>query len=191
MKKTFLMLFSLCLSAVAIAQTELGFKAGIGVSDMVAAGELGYDIVFNGISVAYQVGGYGSMAISDKLLGRTEILFNHKGGGRQDLYYLSVPILLQYKLFNHLNLEAGPEFGYLLLEENVVLSYNTFDFGIDLGANLAITRKVMLGMRYNIGMVNIMRGGLPVINNQGVIIDEVPLQNRALLLTMSYQLANY
>ncbi len=189
MKKTFLMLSGMCLCTVAIAQTELGLKASIGTSNLAIIGEpVNNDFVTFDPALAYQLGGYGTVALKDKLLARTEILFNSKGAEEQRLHYVSLPLLLQYKLLEYLRLEAGPELSYLLYAKNPAIGFKSFDVGMDLGANLAISPKLMLGLRYCIGIIEMLEVDMQIPNDQGTPAGTIQLQNRALQLSMNYRL---
>lgn len=75
------------------------------------------------------------------------------------LNYLSIPVLLQYKLSPMLSLQAGPQFGILMQTDKNLLqngqdAFKQGDLSILAGLQIKITRFVAYG-RYAIGVDNI------------------------------------
>lgn len=75
------------------------------------------------------------------------------------LNYLSIPIVLNYRLFGPLYLQAGPQFSILLnrdknLLQNGTDAFKNGDFSMLAGAQIRIS-KVYLTGRYAIGLSNI------------------------------------
>lgn len=86
-----------------------------------------------------------------------EILFSNKGyklkinntTSNISLNYLNWPVLLFYRPTPKLEIEFGPEFGYLITGEPLVQS---FDLGFDIGLRFNISEKFNTGLRYNQGI---------------------------------------
>jgi hypothetical protein len=83
--------------------------------------------------------------------------FNHIS--KVKLSYLSIPILLNYKVAKILDLQAGPQFG-ILLDQNVSLvsngkeAFKKGDIGVVLGLQLKLLKFRVYG-RYVIGLNNV------------------------------------
>lgn len=185
----FILSFSM-LSSIAIAQAELGLKVGIGTSNivMVDKPESFTDNYFD-YQLAYQFGVYGAAALCDRIHLRSEILFNQKGGHHlgfnQNLNYLSLPVLLQYRILNHVRIEVGPEVGYLIPPKRAVMNYKSYDVGFNIGADYELFSKVLIAARYNIGLGNVLDEKI-FFNSQSS--DYMRLQNRSLQLSMGYRI---
>lgn len=67
--------------------------------------------------------------------------------------FLLLPILFKYKPVNELGLYAGPQFDYLLNEEDSEL-LKRLGLGIALGLSYDITKNVILDTRYTFGLLN-------------------------------------
>jgi hypothetical protein len=79
-------------------------------------------------------------------------------GQRADLehYYISLPFLLQYRLWDRLGIELGPELNYLInFESNTVFTksdYETINIAAMAGLHFAVLDFLDLGIRYNRGL---------------------------------------
>ena len=100
---------------------------------------------------------------------------------------LKVPVLFNINLLDErLNLQAGPQFGFLLMEQNIekyydpkvrnsaVVSqdyYNLFNFGVTFGANIFLTEKLFAGIRFELGLTdNRIDGGGGNINSKNRVL---------------------
>ncbi len=92
------------------------------------------------------------------------------------LSYLNLPIMAKYYVADKFSLEAGPQVGFLLGSEQEAESSVTFggqtesetvtvdakdftssiDFGFNIGAGYDFTENLSAGLRYNIGLSNII-----------------------------------
>ncbi len=126
----------------------------------------------------YHLGGYMEIKLSDKLSLQPELLWNQtqtqRSSNLNDIYknllnlnassnitlnYLSVPILLNYKVANILSLQAGPQFGILIDQSKTVLAngqsaFKQGDFSMLAGAQLNLLGVNVYG-RYAIGLNNV------------------------------------
>ncbi len=91
------------------------------------------------------------------------------------LDYISVPIMFQYNATPAFYLEAGPEFGFLIDARSKVKSstngdvnnsevtkldtddFNTFNFGVGIGAGYWITQKLGINARYVAGFTDVAK----------------------------------
>src|SRR5439155_18013815 len=75
------------------------------------------------------------------------------------LQYLTIPLLLNYKLGNVLSLQAGPQFGILMNSDKTLLqngkdAFKGGDFSMLGGAQINISKLRLTG-RYVVGLNNI------------------------------------
>jgi hypothetical protein len=173
MKTKFLFLSAaLFFSIASMAQFRIGAKAGANIFKV--DGQSFKDQFRYG----YHLGGFMEIPISQKLSLQPEVLFNQystvldssykniyqdvfnsQNGNHIKLNYLSIPIVLDYKLANFLRLQAGPQFGVLIDQNRSLLqnggdAFKRGDLSMLAGAELHIMKFRVTG-RYAIGLSNI------------------------------------
>jgi len=172
--KTKLSILIACLffSQAAISQLKFGVKAGANIFKV--DGKSFKDEFRYG----YHVGGFVEIGLGGKLGLQPEVLFNQyqtrvdssfknvyqnalNFSDNRDLKlgYLSVPIVLNYKLANILSLQVGPQFGILIDQDKTLLNngkeaFSKGDFSMLAGAQVNIS-KLRLSGRYVAGLNNI------------------------------------
>lgn len=154
MKQLFFSIFFSLLFIYSFGQLKGGIKGGANFCTFMVSksGDLFADDTFNP-KVSYHIGTYVQNSFNKQLAWQVEVLFSNKGyiykvddlSETISLNYLNWPILFIYKPVKLLELEIGPEFGYLISGEDFMSS---FDFAIDLGARFNITDKFNAGLRY-------------------------------------------
>lgn len=172
MKTKLLTLFALVLmTQAAMAQFHLGVKAGTNITKV--DGKSFKDEFRYG----YHLGGFAEIRLGNKLVLQPEVLWNQyatrldsnfshvyqdvfDGNSNVKLNYLSIPILVNYKLVgNFISLQAGPQFGVLIDQNKTLLQNggNAFKQG-----DLSMLAGVLVRMgpirvngRYAIGLNNI------------------------------------
>jgi hypothetical protein len=157
----------------ASAQFRLGAKAG---ANLVKVGGQSFKDEFR---YGYHLGGFADIALTNdkKLSLQPEVLFNqysttldsnfksvyqnviNSSQARVKLNYLSIPILLNYKLIGPLHLQAGPAFSILMDQNRNFLqnggdAFTKGDFSMIGGAQIKLA-KLYLSGRYVIGLANI------------------------------------
>jgi hypothetical protein len=156
----------------AMAQFHLGVKGGVNITKV--QGEAFRDEFRYG----YHLGGFAELGLGGRLGIQPEVLWSEyqtrvdssfsdvyqnstKISNYQDvkLNYLTIPILLNYKLGSLLSLQAGPQFGILLdqsknLVQNGQEAFKKGDFSLVGGAQIHIA-KIRLQGRYFVGLNNI------------------------------------
>jgi len=174
MKTKLLSLFAaVLLSSAVMAQFHLGVKGGANVSKV------------NGKSFkdefryGYALGGFLEVRMGNKFVLQPEVLFNQysttldsnfshvyqgaiNGSNQRNvkLNYLSIPILLNYKLIgSFLSLQAGPQFSVLMSHDKTLLqnggeAFKNGDFSLLGGVQLKIA-AIRINGRYAIGLNNI------------------------------------
>lgn len=172
MKTRLLSLFAfLLLGSAAMAQFHIGVKAGANITKV--DGKSFKDEFRYG----YHLGGFAEIRMGNKLVLQPEVLFNQYAtrldsnyknvyqdvfDGNQNirLNYLSIPVVLNYKLIgNFLSLQAGPQFGVLIDQNRTLLqnggdAFKKGDFSMLAGVNLRLA-NIRVNGRYMIGLNNI------------------------------------
>jgi hypothetical protein len=157
-KNLFFILIALVFSINASGQLKGGLKGGLNLADMVITDGANYfgESTFN-TKASYHFGTYVKNNFSKNFGFQVEMLFSNKGytlesdslSSTVSLNYLNWPILLLYELGEKVDFNAGLELGLLVTGEDI---YRDFDIGIDVGVEYDISRKLLLGLRYNQGL---------------------------------------
>ncbi|WP_407481491.1 porin family protein [Elizabethkingia meningoseptica] len=178
MKKVFLGL-GIVLGTMAFAQTagpRFGIKAGGNLSDL-------SNLDREKSKIGFYAGVFMNAPISSDFSIQPEVVYSQQGAKFKDfgtvtdqktnLGYINVPVMVQYNATPEFYLEAGPEFGFLVDAQNKYKSggvnfnnsstdpYNTFNFGVGLGAGYRFTPNIGINARYTAGFTNTLK------NNNG------------------------
>ena len=203
MKKLILSIALLLFSAVAFAQASFGLKAG-GMLSTRVTNSLDHNLDIAKLS--FVGGAFYSFPISEQFGLQVELLYANKAIElerrrwvqlvREDLHYLNLPVMLQYKPKERLTLELGPEVGYLIGQKQVISNVSTqrpspftkdFDMAINLGVGYEPVNRVLLNLRYNFGIYDIDRPFHEVV--PGATPEEDRHRaNRTLQLTVGYSI---
>lgn len=154
----FLIAFSFAMITTTTAQLTGGLKGGMNVSDMIVSNKADYfgDASFEP-RTSFHFGSYVQQTFATHFAWQVEMQFSNKGyylktdesTSAVSLNYINWPVLIIYKPNPKLDLETGLEFGLLVTGDEM---FNSFDIGIDIGANYDISKKVNAGIRYNYGL---------------------------------------
>ena len=172
MKTKLLPLFAaLLLSQALMAQFHIGIKGGANVTKV--DGKSFKDQFRYG----YHLGGFAEIRMGNKFVLQPEVLFNQyaskldssysniyhnvfNGNSNIKLNYLSIPILINYKVIgSFLSIQAGPQVGILIDQSKTVLqnggnAFKDGDFSMLAGLQFKIANLRING-RYVIGLNNI------------------------------------
>lgn len=172
MKTKLLSLFALLLlTQAAMAQFHLGVKAGTNITKV--DGKSFKDEFRYG----YHLGGFAEIRMGNKFVLEPEVLWNQyatrldsnfsnvyhgvfDGNSNVKLNYLSIPIVVNYKLIGKfISLQAGPQFGVLIDQNKTLLqnggnAFKQGDFSMLAGV-LVRMGPVRINGRYAIGLNNI------------------------------------
>jgi len=170
--KLFCLVAVLCISHTMMAQFHIGIKGGANMS------KIDGKTFRQEFSYGYHLGGFAEIGFGNRFGIQPEILFNQYStkvdssfdviykdifsnakDGNIKLNYLSIPVLLTYKVIGPLSIQAGPQFGVLIdqqktLVENGGQAFKNGDFSLLAGAQLKIAALRITG-RYAIGLNNI------------------------------------
>jgi len=196
MKRIILSLIAvLALSLTTSAQTpeiKYGAKAGLNISNITNT---------NGGSslTSFHIGGVAEIFIKEKFSIQPELLYSAQGSSFDGiidipynnteipvnvetslkLNYINIPVMAKYYLTKGLNVQVGPQFGFLTsaklkidkatykgqtlpLESNnqsVKDQFNSFDFGVNFGAGYELPVGVFFDARYNVGLSKVNKEG--------------------------------
>jgi len=102
------------------------------------------------------VGAFVTLKFSDKLALQGDVLFSQQGAevnlGDIDLDYINMPIVLKYYIVKRLNIQAGPQFGFLTKDH---LSSESYDVSGVVGVGVDLPLGFRVDGRYNFGLTKI------------------------------------
>jgi len=166
------LLAALLMSSALMAQFHIGLKGGTNITKVD-----GHSFK-DKFEYAYHIGGFAEIGLGEKFGLQPEVLFNQysttldsnynhiyediftSGQHKVKLNYLSIPVLLNYKLLgNLLSLQAGPQFSILMKQDKNLLqngadAFKNGDFSMLAGVQLKLSAIRVTG-RYAIGLNNI------------------------------------
>ena len=211
MKKVILIALLALGSFPLLAQVKVGVKAGALMSNIAPDGiRFNFPGARGDTKLSYLAGAVLAVPLSGQFSTQAELLYSNKGRrsgwvGAQgqtsrafdNLHYLSVPLLLCYRLIEQLSVGLGPEVSYLLgaYQRSHVGSrsnrmfYEPLDVAVNLDVQYTLLDKVSLALRYNVGVYDAAKrvefrsfGG-----NEPVVIGNT-FYNRSLQLSLTYWL---
>ncbi|MEO5562890.1 MAG: porin family protein [Chitinophagaceae bacterium] len=171
-KFLFTLFAALIISQAMMAQFHIGAKVGANIT------KVDGQSFKNQFKYGYHIGGFAEIGIGEKFMIQPEVLFNQVSSTLdsnyksiyQDVFnsdqtrvrlgYLSIPVLLNYKLIgNFLMLQAGPQFGILIdknkdLVKNGANAFSSGDFSMVGGAQVKLS-SIRVSARYVVGLSNI------------------------------------
>lgn len=161
MKKIFLIITVIMLSISSFyAQTlKFGLKAGLNYAN-VSGSSVQTDAI-----TSYHVGVISEIKVSEKFSVQPELIYSTQGATyktilqdyKNELGYISIPVLAKIYLSDSFSLELGPQASFLLNEKNnfSVQDSNTFDFAVNGGLSYKVTKNFFLSGRYGLGLTEI------------------------------------
>jgi len=170
MKKLFLIVFAVLVSSTTFAQgIDLGIKAGVNFISFSDA--VGFDN-----NTGFVVGVFSTLKFSDKIALQGDLLYSQQGAevdfedldignevDKLDLNYINVPVVLKYYVVKKLNIQAGPQFGFVV-DDNIGevfngisnnISTNSFALTGVVGVGLDLPLGLRATARYNFGLTDI------------------------------------
>ena len=119
--------------------------------------------------LAFQLGGFAEFKVSDKFAVQPELMYSAQGakfsaGGvsiTENLNYINIPVMAKYYVADAFSLELGPQIGFLMSAKVEGVDFKEFcnstDFGLNLGAGYNLNETMSLGLRYNMGLTNVLK----------------------------------
>jgi hypothetical protein len=152
-------------------QFHIGVKGGANVTKIDG---VSFKDQFN---YGYQLGGFMEVGLGKKIGIQPEVLFNqsntrvdsnyksiyqnvfNSSSDNVRLNYLAIPVLLTYKVFSGLSLQAGPQYSILMDQSKTLLqnggnAFSEGDFSMVGGAQIKLSKFRVSG-RYVVGLNNI------------------------------------
>lgn len=187
------------------AQYHYGIKAGLNYTNNVVNQQSTiYDSKYK---AGIHFGVFASADVTEKANLQTGLLYSSKGykytetvdleGGNLNLNYITLPILVGYKISETLLANIGPEMGLLLSanskfgSDKIDVSNtwdNKFDIGIAAGLELTASDNILLGLRYTHGLSSVIRNAYYSDIDGNLTGERAKFQNRSLQLTLGYLL---
>lgn len=193
-------------------QISFGIKGGPSLVDVeVVANSEGIDSESQYLKMrpSYHLGVFGFVDLNRKFYLQAELLYANKGyradyprssEANLHFHYLTIPVLLHYKIVEKLHGGLGATFGYMLAARskseggNLDVSWrynNKLDMGINVGAKYEISDKINLGIRYTYGLSNLFRERGVIIDVNGNPTTKGPkYQNRELQFSVGYAIGS-
>ena len=138
---------------------KFGVKAGLNYAN-VTGSEIKTDAITN-----FHAGIVSEINLTKGLAFQPELIYSTQGATyktatedfKNDLGYITIPVILKISLSDSLMLELGPQAGFLLSEKNKfdAQKTNTFDFTANVGLGLKITQNLFADARYGLGLTEI------------------------------------
>lgn len=163
--KNILIILILFISANSFGQElDFGIKAGVNFATITDAKDLQN-------KTGFQAGIFAGIKFNDNVGLQADILYSQQGAefdaGKFDLTYVNVPVVLKVYLIKGLNLQAGPQFGFLvnddvrfdILEGDVSsdfkLETEKTDLSMIVGTGYDFPFGIRVDARYNFGLKNV------------------------------------
>ncbi len=147
---------------------KFGAKAGLNLSSLSI--KSGGEKDNSDTKPGFYVGGLAEINLAESFAIQPEVLFNYLGGKEGDskvnLSYVSVPVLLKYKV-SGVGIYLGPQIGFLLSakakedDESIDIKdeLKSTDFSGVVGVDYTLPSGFGFGARYQLGLSNIAEGG--------------------------------
>lgn len=221
MIKLFLVSVLASLPAILSAQPSLKLGGRVGANYVNTIHNIDIDGYSYGTNYrfAYHAGIIGVVLLNNKLSVSPELLFSSKGYknkgnvqsspsgvSRVHYNYLSLPVLLGYRVHEKMTLSLGAEYSYLLSAksrfdsetinllqfwEGAGFDVNRSDIALGGSVELHLTDQLSLGSRYFHGLVSVVGYDVQLTDEQGnLLLNEgrLALQNRTFQLSVAYTL---
>ena len=160
MKNFILIVLTAFLTTSVISQEiDLGLKAGANFASITDASNL-----LTSNRTGFLIGVFAGVKFSDKLGIQGDLLYSQQGANSDpkdiDLNYINVPIVLKYYLIQGFNLQAGPQFGFIV-DDNIkdvlgnVIEAESFDLAGVLGLGYDFPFGIRIEGRHNFGLTDV------------------------------------
>ena len=164
MKKLFLVAAITAIGFAANAQVTFGVKAGLNISSWTGDTES----IDPSSLIGFNAGGLVNIPISSMFSVQPEVTYSGEGvkveGGKYQLNYINIPVLFQYNNSGFYG-ELGPQVGILASAKakpddgddlDVKDLFKSTNFSLAIGAGYKLTNGLAFGVRYNLGLANIV-----------------------------------
>jgi hypothetical protein len=148
-------------------ELDLGVKAGANFANLIDV----TDVTDSSSKTGFHAGVFVGLKMSDKIGIQADLLYSQQGakfdGSEFDLTYVNVPVVLKYYLVQGLNIQAGPQFGFVVDDKfksvigDIETSANaeSFDLTGVVGLGYDLPMGLRLDGRYNFGLTDVVKDG--------------------------------
>lgn len=164
MKNLIVAFIAVCIGTTAFSQElDLGVKAGVNFANITDVDNLSN-------KTGFQAGVFAGIKFTDKVGIQADLLYSQQGAefdyGKFDLNYINVPVVLKYYLVQGLNVQAGPQFGFILDDDIYIDTFgsNSIEANAEksdvsgvIGAGYDFPFGVRLDARYNFGLTDVSK----------------------------------
>lgn len=163
MKKLIIVMVAIFMGTTAFSQEiDFGIKAGANFANISDASNLSN-------KTGFQAGLFAGIKFTDKVGVQADLLYSQQGAkfkfGDFDLTYINVPIVVKYYLIQGLNIQAGPQFGFIVDDKITVnlgdvvtdAKAENFDLSGVVGAGYDFPFGIRLDARYNFGLTDVSK----------------------------------
>ena len=160
-KLAFLIVVLLTIPQITNAQSNVkfGVKAGLNYANFTNT-EIQTDAITS-YHAGLLVGLFDNLAIQPELLYSTvgASYDNLSNEIKNELGYISIPIMAKFNLSETFFIEAGPQGSFLLSKKDEVNfdDYNDLDLAANVGLGLNLTKNIYASARYSLGLTEISR----------------------------------
>jgi len=141
-------------------EIDLGVKAGVNFATIT-------DIDNLSSKTGFQAGVFAGIKFNDRIGVQADILYSQQGAkvdvAKFDLNYVNVSVVLKVYLFKGLNIQAGPQFGFIIKDEvykigngGVKTDVEKSDVSGVVGAGLDLPFGIRVDARYNFGFNDVL-----------------------------------
>jgi opacity protein-like surface antigen len=158
-------------------EVKFGTKVGLNLSNFTG------DLDDSDSKIGFNIGAFAEISLSDKFIFQPELLFSSQGAKFEEsdnnfsseetlkFNYLNMPLMIKFAASDKFALEFGPQLGFLLSakskfeqtfdgetfseEVDIKDSVKSIDFGLNFGASFDVSENIMIGARYNLGLLDI------------------------------------
>lgn len=159
MKKLIVVALTLFIGTTAFSQSlDLGIKAGANFASI-------SDVTGLKNKTGFQAGIFAGIGFTEKVGIQADLMYSQQGGefkgGDFDLTYINIPIVLKYYLIQGLNIQAGPQFGFVVDDKlsfgdiNAKAKAKDFDLSGVVGAGYDFPLGIRVDARYNFGLTDV------------------------------------
>jgi hypothetical protein len=169
--KLTLIIFALAMTETAMAQVGFGLKGGVNLTSLkLDDAQASYDSRTGFHAGVFLRAKFANIGIQPEALlftQRGEADFGSVGKIEDSFTYLSIPVIFKFYPVGGLNLQAGPQFGFLLdgeqtystaigtVTRDIKEAYKSSDVSLSVGAGYDFDLGLGLDVRYNIGIKDI------------------------------------
>jgi len=147
------------------AQTNFGVKTGVNLASL-----SGDDSGWVDGQTTIHIGGVANIGISELLSVQPELLYSRQGAkNKMDdttiyLDYITVPIMVDFKVAEGLSLQGGPQIGIningIVEDDNAggeedIENLESLDIGVGVGAQYKLSKGLFFQARYMVGLSNL------------------------------------